>query len=117
MFKRWMCCTGIWLFCATLGSITADAHDLPVDRIMNGFVKIEPRQTDFMVRVPLDLLLGVPFPLAGDHYNIPASRPAVETALKALASALELWEDNVPPRAFERRRPAGSALGSLVRRL
>jgi hypothetical protein len=95
MFKRWMCCTGIWLFCATLGSITADAHDLPVDRIMNGFVKIEPRQTDFMVRVPLDLLLGVPFPLAGDHYNIPASRPAVETALKALASALELWEDNV----------------------
>jgi hypothetical protein len=95
MFKRWMCCTCIWLFCATLGSITADAHDLPVDRIMNGFVKIEPRQTDFMVRVPLDLLLGVPFPLAGDHYNIPASRPAVETALKALASALELWEDNV----------------------
>jgi hypothetical protein len=95
MFKRWMCCTCIWLFCATLGSITADADDLPVDRIMNGFVKIEPRQTDFMVRVPLDLLLGVPFPLAGDHYNIPASRPAVETALKALASALELWEDNV----------------------
>jgi len=63
--------------------------------MMNGFVKIESRQAEFVVRVPLDLLLGVPFPLARDHYNIPASRPAVETAVKALASALELWEGNV----------------------
>ena len=62
---------------------------------MNGFVKIAQRHADFVVRVPLDLLLGVPFPLAGDHYNIPASRPAVETAVKALASALELWEGNI----------------------
>jgi HupE / UreJ protein len=95
MAKRWICCAGIWLFCATLGSIMADAHDLPVDRVMNGFVKIEPRQADFVVRIPLDLLLGVPFPLAGNHYNIPASRPAVDTALGALATAFELWEGNV----------------------
>jgi hypothetical protein len=61
--------------------------------MMNGFVKIESRQADFVVRVPLDLLLGVPFPLAGDHYNIPASRPAVETAIKALATALERAAD------------------------
>jgi len=78
-----------------LGLLSANAHDLPLDRMMNGFVKIESRQADFVVRVPLDLLLGVPFPLAGDHYNIPASRPAVETAIKALATALELWEGNV----------------------
>jgi hypothetical protein len=63
--------------------------------MMNGFVKIEPKQADFVVRVPLDLLLGVPFPLTGDHYNIAASKPAVETALKALAAALKLWEGNV----------------------
>ena len=95
MLKRWICCSAIWLFCTTMGSIPAGAHDLPVNRMMNSFVKIEPRQADLVVRVPLDLLLGVPFPLVGDHYNIAASRPAVETALKALGSALELWENDV----------------------
>ena len=102
-----MCCAAAWLLCTIVGSIPAGAHDLPLDRMMNGFVKIEPRQADFVVRVPLDLLLGVPFPLAGDHYNIPASRPAVETALKALASALELWEGNV-------RLVPSSATGQLA---
>ena len=107
MLKGWICCAGAWLLCATLGSFTADAHDLPLDRMMNGFVKIEPRQADFVVRVPLDLLRGVPFPLASDHYNIPASGPAVKTALNALASALELWEDNV-------RLVPSSAAGQLA---
>jgi hypothetical protein len=107
MFKRWICCAGIWLFCASLGAITADAHDLPVNRIMNSFVKIEPHQADLVVRVPLDLLLGVPFPLVGDHYNVAASKPAVESALKALATALELWEGNV-------RLVPSSAAGQLA---
>ncbi|MGA7264137.1 MAG: hypothetical protein WBX30_25065, partial [Stellaceae bacterium] len=95
MLKRWFYCSAIWLFCTIVGPIPAGAHDLPVNRMMNSFVKIEPHQADFVVRVPLDLLLGVPFPLVGDHYNIAASRPAVETALKALATAFELWEGNV----------------------
>ena len=107
MLKRWICCSAIWLFCTIVGSIPAGAHDLPVDRMMNSFVKIEPHQADFVVRVPLDLLLGVPFPLVGDHYNIAASRPAVETALKALATAFELWEGNV-------RLVPSSAAGQLA---
>ncbi|HWX35730.1 MAG TPA: HupE/UreJ family protein [Steroidobacteraceae bacterium] len=107
MLKRWICCSAIWLFCAIIGSIPAGAHDLPLDRMMNGFVKIEPHQADFVVRVPLDLLLGVPFPLAGDHYDVAASRPAIETALKALATALELWENNV-------RLVPSSAAGQLA---
>jgi hypothetical protein len=49
----------------------------------------------------------LPFPLAGDHYKIAASGPAVETALKALASALELWEGNV-------RLIPSSAVGQLA---
>jgi len=107
MLKRWICCAAAWLLCIPLGLLSANAHDLPLDRMMNGFVKIEPKQADFVVRVPLDLLLGVPFPLTGDHYNIPASRPAVETAVKALASALELWEGNV-------RLVPSSAAGQLA---
>jgi hypothetical protein len=97
MLKRWICWAVAWLFCSGFGLLPADAHDLPLDRIMNAFVKIEPRQADLVVRVPLDLLRGVPFPLAGDHYKIDASRAAVETALKALPSTLQLWEDNVRP--------------------
>jgi hypothetical protein len=65
MLKRWICCAAAWLLCTLLGLLSANAHDLPLDRMMNGFVKIESRQADFVVRVPLDLLLGVPFPLAG----------------------------------------------------
>jgi hypothetical protein len=95
MLKCWICWAGAWLFCTTFGLLPANAHDLPLDRMMNAFVKIEPRQVDFVVRVPLDLLRGVPFPLTADHYKIEASRAAVETALKALASTLQLWEDNV----------------------
>jgi hypothetical protein len=95
MLKRWISCAAAWLFCTALGVFPANSHDLPLDRMMNGFVKVESRQADFVVRVPLDLLLGVSFPLTGDHYNIAASKPAIEAALKALAAALKLWEGSV----------------------
>jgi len=107
MLKRWICCGAVWLCQTALVLPLANAHDLPLDRIMNGFVKVEARQLDFVVRVPLDLLRGVPFPLAGDQYKIEASRPAVETALKGLASALQLWENNV-------RLVPSSATGQLA---
>src|SRR5271163_3227876 len=94
MSNHWICRAGAWLLCTILGLLPANAHDLPLDGIVNAFVKIDPRQADVVVRVPLDLLPGVPFPLAGDHYKIEASGAAVETALKALASALQLWEDS-----------------------
>jgi hypothetical protein len=95
MPKGRLCRAVAWLLCIVLNSIPADAHDLPIDRIMNGFVKIEPHRANFVVRVPLDLLLGIPFPLSGDHYNVAASGPAVQTALKVLASTLQLYEGNV----------------------
>src|SRR6266481_822310 len=95
MSRRWLRCAAVWLLCGALGSIPAHAHDLPLDRIMNGFVKIEPHQADLVLRVPLDLLRAVPFPLEGDHYNIAASGPAVEAAVRALASDLRIWEDGV----------------------
>ena len=107
MLKRWICCGAVWLCQTALVLPLANAHDLPLDRIMNGFVKVEARQLDFVVRVPLDLLRGVPFPLAGDQYKIEASRPAVETALKGLASALQLWENDV-------RLVPASAAGQLA---
>jgi HupE / UreJ protein len=95
MFRVWLRYARAWLLCAALGSIAVNAHDLPLDRMMNGFVKIESGRANLVIRVPLDLLRAVPFPLEGDHYNIAASEPAVEAAVKALASDLRLWEDGV----------------------
>jgi hypothetical protein len=107
MAKRWICWAGAWLLCTTLGLLAANAHDLPLDRVMNAFVKIEPHEAHLVVRVPLDLLRGVPFPLSGDQYKIEASRAAVDTAVRGLASALQLWEGNV-------RLVPSSATGQLA---
>jgi hypothetical protein len=76
--------------------------------MMNGFVNIEPHQAGLVLRVPLDLLRAVPFPLEGDHYNIAASGPAVEAAVRALASDVRLWEDSArlaPSRATGQLAP------------
>jgi hypothetical protein len=107
--RRWVRFAAAWLLCTSLGPILASAHDLPLDRMMNAFVKIEPRQADLVIRVPLDLLRAVPFPLEqGGRYNLAASGPAVETALTALASDLSIWENGVrlvPSRAIGRLAP------------
>ena len=95
MFKRWMHCVFAWLFCAALGPTIASAHDFPLDRVMNAFIKIEPREADLVIRIPLDLLNGVPIPLTADYYNVAASGPAVQAALKGLAASVELWEGDV----------------------
>ncbi|MEI9984424.1 MAG: hypothetical protein WDN69_15160 [Aliidongia sp.] len=98
------------LICAILGSFPAGAHDLPLDRIMNGFVKIEPHEAHLVVRVPLDLLRAVPLPLDGDRYDIAAANPAVEKVLGALGNDFTLRENGVrlgerrSARAVERRR-------------
>lgn len=60
------------------------AHDLPMNSIMNAFVKVEPRQIDLVVRVPQDLLRGVPFPAKGSQYDVAASGSAAELALVLL---------------------------------
>lgn len=95
MFKRWIRCVPVWLFFLSVGSIIpAGAHDFPLDRVMNAFVKIEPHHADLVIRIPLDLLNGVPFPLVDDnYYDIPGSRQTVDVALQSLAASLELWEN------------------------
>src|SRR5947208_2531019 len=71
------------------------AHDLPMNSIMNAFVKVEPKQIDLVVRVPLDLLRGVPFPVKDSRYDVAASAPAAELALLLLEDGFVLLEDGV----------------------
>src|ERR1700758_2188420 len=91
-----------WLLWAALGSIPATAHDLPLDRFMNGFVRIEPHQADLVMRIPLDLLRAVSFPIVGGHYDLAASQPAIKAAVTDISRDLSLWEDGrrlLPSRA------------------
>jgi hydrogenase/urease accessory protein HupE len=82
-------------FALALASSPAAAHDLPTNTIMNAFVKIEPRQAQLVVRVPLDLLRGLPFPRKGSQYDLRASGPATRLALLALANGFVFLENGV----------------------
>ncbi len=73
----------------------AAAHDLPLVRTVNAFVKVEPSRLHLVVRVPLDLLRSVPFPVSGQLYDLAAAGPATEQALAALAQSLPIREGGV----------------------
>ena len=69
-----------------LASALAAAHDLPTNTMINAFVKIEPKQADLVVRIPLDLLKSVPLPFKnGQYYDVAASGPATQAGLRLLA--------------------------------
>ena len=85
---------GVWILIFVFFGLlsVANAHDLPLDRTMNAFIKIEAHQADLVIRIPLDLLHEVSFPMVGDHYDIGNSGDATHTALQAIATHLSLWE-------------------------
>src|ERR1700691_682370 len=80
-------------FLVALASPFLAAHDLPTNTIMNAFAKIEPKQADLVVRIPLDLLRGAPFPLKAGQYDLAASGPAIEETLHSLAKGFVLMEN------------------------
>jgi hypothetical protein len=92
MLSRWAGLIAAWLLSVAFGAVPASAHDLPLDRFMNGFVKIGPHQADLVIRVPLDLLRAIPFPMAHGYYDLAAAGPAIKAALDALSGDIALWE-------------------------
>jgi HupE/UreJ protein len=95
MLSRRMALAAAWMLWTILGAAAAGAHDLPLDRFMNGFVRITPHQADLVIRVPLDLLRSVPFPMARGNYDLAAAGPSIKATLDALSGALSLWENGV----------------------
>jgi hypothetical protein len=87
----------------------AVAHTLPTNTVMNAFVKIEPTQADLVVRIPMDLLRGLPFARKGADYDLAGSQPVIDLALLTLADGLVLDEDGTrlsPTKADARLSPA-----------
>ncbi len=87
--------TASLFFALVLSSSLLAAHDLPTNTIMNSFVKIEPKQAHLVVRIPLDLLRGVPFPRKDDQYDVAAAGPAIHLGLRLLGEGFVLLENGV----------------------
>jgi hypothetical protein len=82
------------LFALALASAPAAAHDLPTNTLMNAFVKIDAKQAQLVVRLPLDLVRGLPFPQQGSQYDLAASGPVTELALLTLADGFIVLEND-----------------------
>ncbi len=105
MFRRGLTVGTILAFCAGLFLNSADAHDFPLHTVVTAFVKMEPRELHLVIRVPLDLLRSVPFPMEGHLYLLAASGPATQQALAGIADGIPIYEDGkqlVPSSAIAR---------------
>ena len=95
MSKYWLRWVSTAFFYVATGAALLAAHDLPLNNTMNAFVKIEPHEAHLVIRIPLDLLNSVPFPLQGNLYDLAAAGPAVQQTLQAITSDMGLWENGV----------------------
>jgi len=106
MLRRWWrISAAVFALCFVFASPMALAHDFPLHTVMNSFVKIGPNQADLVIRIPLDMMHSVPFPMNGRRYNLAASDPAIQLALKGVANDIEIWENQtrlVPNRSAGR---------------
>jgi HupE/UreJ protein len=79
--------------CAVLAAGPARAHEFKLESVMTGFVVVEPAELHLVVRLPLHVVGTVKLPLQGRQIDLARADPAVGEALKALASAITLWEE------------------------
>ncbi len=97
MFRRgiFLLLTVVLFFSAALFPPLAKAHDIPLHTVVSTFVKMEPHQADVVIRVPLDLLHAAQFPMNGQVYDLAASGPGTELALRGIAQGIDIREDGV----------------------
>jgi len=95
MVRRGFLLALILVFCVAYCLLSVRAHDLPLHTVVNAFVKMEPRQAHLVIRVPLDLLRSVQFPLNGHVYDPAASGPASDLALRGIAQGIDIRENGV----------------------
>jgi hypothetical protein len=81
-------CLALLLACGV-----TQAHDLPVNRMVNAFVRVQGHEADLIARVPTDLLRGVPFPVDKGRYDLARAAPAAELAALLLADSFVLEEN------------------------
>jgi hypothetical protein len=95
MLRRRLSLFSIFALFAALLALPAQAHDVPLHTVVNAFVKMEPHQAHVVIRVPLDILHSAQFPMKGQIYDISASGPATDLALRGIAQGLDIRENGV----------------------
>jgi hypothetical protein len=88
--SSWLVLLALLLACAP----AARAHDLPVNTMVNAFVRVHGGEADLVARVPMDLLRGIPFPTVDGRYDLARSGPFEELARTLLADAFVLAEND-----------------------
>ena len=81
----------IWLASA----LTAGAHEIPTDVVVQSYVKPDAQNVTLLLRVPLEAMRDVDLPLRGAAYvDIPASEPFLEDAAEIwLANFIAVYAD------------------------
>ncbi len=93
MFRRGLLLLVILAVFAAFFLPPVKAHDLPLQTVMSAFVKIDPQELHLVIRVPLDILHSAQFPLSGYVYNLSASGPATDLALRGIAQGIHIREN------------------------
>ena len=68
----------------------AGAHDFPTNTLATGLVRITPSRIDLLIRVPLDVLHAIPFPMKGETYDLSAAEAALRQALIGIGEAVTI---------------------------
>ena len=106
MFGRGLLLSAVLAVFAACFALPAKAHDIPLHTVVNAFVKMEPREAHLVIRVPLDLLHAAQFPMKGQVYDLSATGPGTDLALRGIAQGIDLRENGV-------RLVSTSAIGRL----
>ena len=91
---------------------STQSHDLPDELMLQAFVKPEPSRLNFVVRLPLSMLLNIGLPKRGPGYiDLAESDAALARAAAAAADALALFENEqrLAPDASSSRLSARAA--------
>jgi hypothetical protein len=83
------------LVAATLGAPTrAGAHEIPIDVVIQAWLKPEDERLNLLVRVPLEAMRDLTFPTTGPGYlDLAASELMLEDAAQSwIANGIELYE-------------------------
>jgi hypothetical protein len=76
-----------------LSSVRVAAHDVPVERSLSAIVKVERGTLHLLIRVPLDVLRTVQFPIRANAIDLETSGPALTKARETIGESVTITEN------------------------
>src|SRR5262245_6282549 len=83
----------VFLVLALIFPRGGDAHDIPATVIVRAFVKPEGDRLHVLVRVPLEAMRDIKWPVNGEYLDIARAEPLLANAAKLwIANYLDMYE-------------------------